>query len=133
MQPPIKMPVPVEEAPRPPGSVDRYVSSFNAATAAIHSLGHPIYCTVFPGTDTSLAHVAIYDHSTECSIEYNAERMETLTFAEGDWTWVQCADKEAWEREIQSMAAFYGNPPPFAKGYDMDGTVTHYYSEDARP
>ncbi len=38
----------------------------------------------------------------------NPQTLTTLTYAEGDWSVVQCSDKAAYNAEIQSMLDFYG-------------------------
>ena len=77
-----------------------------------------------------------YDTDQDASyfgVWYNAQLRQTVTFAEGDWTWVQCQTPEGWDREVGAMSDFYGSPPPAAIGYDLDGSRTEYYDSDARP
>ena len=61
----------------------------------------------------------------------NLKLREILTYAEGDITRVTCPSDDHLRAELEAMAEFYGDPPPAAIGYDMDGTRTEYY--DPRP
>ena len=61
----------------------------------------------------------------------NLDKRLTLTYAEGDWSLVVCSDKAHLRAELDDMAEFYGDAPPFAISYDRDGTRTEYY--DTRP
>jgi hypothetical protein len=38
----------------------------------------------------------------------NKRRLMTLTYAEGDWTLVECPDTAGYNAEVESMNAFYG-------------------------
>jgi hypothetical protein len=55
----------------------------------------------------------------------------TVTFAEGDFTLVECPTKNSFKAELADAAAFYGDPPPAFRCIDDDGSVTHFY--DTRP
>lgn len=57
--------------------------------------------------------------------------LETLTYAEGDWSLVTCADRAGLRAELAAMAEFYGAPPPAAVAFGLDGTRTDYF--DPRP
>jgi len=58
------------------------------------------------------------------------ETLETLTYAEGDWSLVTCSTHEAFDDELASMARFYGAPPPaFVVIETETGGVTRYYDE----
>jgi hypothetical protein len=61
----------------------------------------------------------------------NLELRETVTYCEGDLSVVRCEDDAHLKAELDSMAEFYGDPPPMAVAYDADGTETEYY--DPRP
>jgi len=63
----------------------------------------------------------------------NVEERLVFTFAEGDTSLVTCPTVESFRAELASMQAFYGDPPPMAVGFDLDGTRTEYYDENARP
>ena len=58
-------------------------------------------------------------------------QMRTFTYCEGDRTLVECPTPESFRAELADAAQFYGDPPPAAVGFDMDGTRTEYY--DTRP
>lgn len=49
----------------------------------------------------------------------------TLTYCEGDWTYVSCIGKEDFNREIRAMNDFYGEGR-IAMTIDQDGTSTEY-------
>jgi len=59
----------------------------------------------------------------------HVERRLTVTFAEGDLTVVHCEDDAHLAAELQSMAEFYGEPPPAFITIDDDGAVTQYIDE----
>ena len=63
---------------------------------------------------------------------HRAERL-VVTYAEGDLTLTHCTDDATWRAEVARMAAFFGDPPPAFVALAMDGTVTHYFDEEARP
>ncbi len=50
----------------------------------------------------------------------NPKTLQTLSYAEGDWSLVECADVAAFNAEIESMNSFYGEGFIF-KAYDMQG------------
>lgn len=58
-------------------------------------------------------------------------KLAVVTYAEGDVSVVRCPDVPHLRAELESMASFYGDPPPAAIAIDADGTVTEYY--DRRP
>lgn len=64
---------------------------------------------------------------------YHLDRRVVVTWAEGDETIVVCGTAEAFRAELKEMAEFYGGPPPMAISYDLDGTRTEFYDEEARP
>jgi len=64
---------------------------------------------------------------------YNPTTREFVCYAEGDWSWTQCPTQESWDATVKALAEFYGNPPPYAIGFDADGTETHYFDPNARP
>ena len=59
------------------------------------------------------------------------ERLEILTYAEGDEIRITCPTPESFQAELDHMSAFYGPPPPYMVTLDDDGTVTHYVQERA--
>lgn len=60
----------------------------------------------------------------------NIERREILTYAEGDITLRACASVESLKAQLESMAKFYGDPPPAFTSIDTNtGQVTHYIDE----
>lgn len=61
----------------------------------------------------------------------NIEKRWTFTYCEGDRSLVVCPDVEHLRAELQNAAEFYGDPPPAAIAFDMDGTRTEFY--DTRP
>lgn len=74
-----------------------------------------------------------YDTDQDASyfgIWVNIAKLQTFTFCEGDTTIITCPDTEHLKAELDSMAEFYGNPPPAWIGIDTDtGQVTNYYDE----
>ena len=58
----------------------------------------------------------------------NRVRFCTLTYAEGDICFVQCADAEAFDQKLASMCKFYG-PTPFMVAIGNDGRVTNTYQD----
>lgn len=61
----------------------------------------------------------------------NTAERTIITFAEGDESVTICPTAESFRAEIESMAEFYGPPPPAFKVIDADGVLTEYY--DNRP
>lgn len=61
----------------------------------------------------------------------NIEKRLTFTYCEGDRTLVECPDVEHLRAELADAVEFYGDPPPMAIGFDMQGNRTEYY--DTRP
>lgn len=62
----------------------------------------------------------------------NPERLEIMTYAEGDVSLVICKDKESYHAELKSMAKFYGDPPPaFTVLNPVTGEIKEYF--DQRP
>lgn len=60
----------------------------------------------------------------------NIERREILTYAEGDISLRACASVESLKEQLESMAKFYGDPPPAFTAIDTStGQVTHYIDE----
>lgn len=77
-----------------------------------------------------------YDTKQDASyfgVWVNVGERLTFTFAEGDTSLVTCPTLESFRAELASMQEFYGDPPPMAVGFDLDGTRTEYYDEKARP
>ena len=75
-----------------------------------------------------------YDTDQDASyfgVWVNIDKRLTLTYAEGDWSLVVCADAEHLQAELDDMAQFYGPLPYCAVSYDTSGNRTEYY--DARP
>jgi hypothetical protein len=58
----------------------------------------------------------------------NKTKFLTLTYAEGDWTLVECPDAAHYNAEIEDAITFYGEGF-IAKAYDMDGTKTIFRQE----
>lgn len=56
------------------------------------------------------------------------ERLETLTFAEGDITRVFCADEAGYRGEIEDLYACYNRAPAF-RSISEDGTLTEHYED----
>lgn len=61
----------------------------------------------------------------------NVEQRLTFTYCEGDRTLVECPDIEHLRAELADATEFYGDPPPMAVAFGLDGTRTEYY--DTRP
>lgn len=57
------------------------------------------------------------------------EKRIVCTYAEGDVIVVSCPTKESLKAELDHAEEFYGKAPPFAIGFDMDGSETRYFSE----
>ncbi len=57
------------------------------------------------------------------------EKRMTVTYAEGDLSVVTCPTLGTFRVELEDMQRFYGDPPPWAKAFDLDGTETHYIQE----
>lgn len=80
-----------------------------------------------------------YDTNQDASyfgIWVNLEKRLVFTYCEGDRTLVVCPDNAHLKAELDSMAAFYGDPPPMAIAFSQDSqtgewTRTDYY--DKRP
>ena len=73
-----------------------------------------------------------YDTDQDASyfgIWVNIEKRQTFTFCEGDTTLITCRDDSHLQAELDSMADFYGSPPPAFIGVDNSGQVTHYFDE----
>jgi hypothetical protein len=74
-----------------------------------------------------------YDTSQDAwyfGVWVNKRKRQTLTYAEGDLTLVECTDAIAFNLEIESMNRFYGEGF-IAKTIDLDGTMT-VYRQDRR-
>lgn len=77
-----------------------------------------------------------YDTSQDAwfhGVWYHPEAKVFVVYAEGDEYVTLCHTDEAWAAEVRRMGEVYGQPPPAAVGFDLDGTRTEFYSEDARP
>ena len=75
-----------------------------------------------------------YDTDQDASyfgVWVNLATREVLTYAEGDWSLVTCADDDALRAELAGMAKSYGEAPPAFVSFSSDGTRTDHY--DARP
>lgn len=57
------------------------------------------------------------------------ERRIVITYAEGDEITVRCPDEAHLKAELDSMAAFYGEPPPAFCVIHEDGSLTKHYDE----
>lgn len=57
------------------------------------------------------------------------ERREILTYAEGDLQLVRCRNDRMLQRELDSMAEFYGPPPVVAVSFDEAGQRTDYIGD----
>jgi hypothetical protein len=53
----------------------------------------------------------------------NQKKLLTLTYCEGDWSFVVCPNADAFNAEIQKMNTFYGSGF-IAKVIDTDGSMT---------
>lgn len=107
----------------------------NARGNTIHDMFLPSerYIIDF-ATDFTSEGWAQYDTDQDASyfgVWVNVEKRLTLTYAEGDWSLVVCADDDALKAELDDMEKFYGPLPPCAISYDVDGTRTEYF--DTRP
>lgn len=60
----------------------------------------------------------------------NPVLFQTLSYVEGDWSWVKCANEHQYQEEIDSMNAFY-KPAPAWTVIDASGSITHVYDETA--
>ena len=63
----------------------------------------------------------------------NVSTLQVVCFAEGDLTISTFTSKDTLRKELAEMQEFYGNPPPAMIGLGLDGSVTHYYDDSARP
>lgn len=54
----------------------------------------------------------------------NRSKRLTLTYAEGDWTLVECPSAESYRAEITGMCESYGEGM-ICKSYSMDGSAAH--------
>jgi len=75
-----------------------------------------------------------YDTSQDAhyfGVWVNLDKRIVLTYCEGDWSLLVCADNDHMRIALDDMAECYGDAPPFAIAYGMDGTRTEYY--DMRP
>ena len=64
-----------------------------------------------------------YDTTSDAAyfgVWVHLEDRATFCFAEGDLILVLCDSDEAFEAELDSMADFYGRPPPFATVIDLE-------------
>lgn len=61
----------------------------------------------------------------------NRSRLQTLTYAEGDWTLVTCPDWDHYAAEVGSAIEFYGEGF-IAKVLDDRGTKTTYCQDRSR-
>lgn len=62
----------------------------------------------------------------------NPTKRLTLTYAEGDWTLVECPDVACYNAEIRKMCEVFGEGF-IAKGVDIDaGTVTEYRQDRSK-
>jgi hypothetical protein len=59
-------------------------------------------------------------------------KRQIVTFAEGDETVVTCPDDARLKAELDSMAVFYGQPPPAFHVIDEHGRRTEVYDERPR-
>ncbi len=61
------------------------------------------------------------------------EKMEIVTYAEGDITRVKCETRELFKAEIKEMNEFYGEVPASIKVIDMEAKIiTEYHDTEAR-
>ena len=75
-----------------------------------------------------------YDTSQDAhyfGVWVNLDKRIVLTYCEGDWSLLVCADNDHMRTALDDMAECYGDAPPFAISYDRDGTRTEHY--DTRP
>ena len=61
----------------------------------------------------------------------NPVTLKTLTYAEGDWSLVECADKAAYNTQIDSMSEFYGEGYEFKAIDGETGSITEYRQDRA--
>lgn len=74
-----------------------------------------------------------YDTTQDASyfgVWVNVGDRKVLTYCEGDTTVVTCPTVELFQAELDSLAEFYGDPPP-AFTVISDGKITEIY--DPRP
>lgn len=96
-------------------NADRYEFDFNLCS---HKDGWQQY-----DTDQDASYFGVWVHM---------EGRLVVTFAEGDLTAVVCEDNAHLKAQLDSMAEFYGDPPPAFRVIDVEkGTMTHYF--DIRP
>jgi len=72
-----------------------------------------------------------YDTQQDASyfgVWVHPEKMMTVTYCEGDVSFVFCKDEDSYHAELSSMAEFYGDPPYAAVSFGPEGT-TYYYDE----
>ncbi len=75
-----------------------------------------------------------YDTSQDAwyfGVWVHPEKMEIVTYAEGDITRVKCDTKKSFKAEIKSMNEFYGEAPASMIAISMDGKVTEYHDTEA--
>ncbi len=58
----------------------------------------------------------------------NPKQLVTLTYAEGDWTLVECPDVTVYNRQIARMVEFHGEGR-VALVIDADGSATSYHQD----
>jgi len=61
----------------------------------------------------------------------NPKKLQTLTYAEGDWSLVTCDSKESYNHEIQSMIDFY-DEGKICTVISEDGSATVFRQERAK-
>ena len=58
------------------------------------------------------------------------EKRMTVTYAEGDLYVATCPTLESFREELKDLQRCYGDPPPWAKAFDIEtGQETHYFQE----
>jgi len=57
----------------------------------------------------------------------NRRTLQTLTYAEGDWSLIECPSVLEFNEELESNCQFYGTAPAFTYIDQDHSTVTHVY------
>jgi hypothetical protein len=101
------------------GAVIRRWSRSDGSTATIAKLT--------PSEDGWIRYPTSQDAWYFCEV-INPIKRETMCYCEGDISHVICEDARQFNEELKRKAEFHGtNRTAAARGYDTDGSVTHYF------
>lgn len=105
-------------------------------TREVNERGNTVYRVFFPAerylidfaedfTETGWEQFDTDQDAHYFGVWVNRRLRSTLTYAEGDWTLVECPDDAHYEAEIHDAIAFYGEGR-IALVIDSDGGATEY-------